>query len=57
MELILIIIVLLVLFGGGGFLGYSRGYYGPGPHGLIWLLVVAVIVILLVNSGGLHITR
>jgi hypothetical protein len=53
--ILLLIILLLVLGGGGGYYGYRRGYYRGRGHGLIWLIVFVLIVVLLFNGGHLRI--
>ena len=48
MGLLLLIVVLVLLFGGGGgYWGYNRGYYGGRGHGLIWLFVLIVVLVVL----------
>ena len=52
MTLILNIIIHDLLFGGGGYYGYRGGYYDHRGHGLIWLVIIAVILFLLFGHHG-----
>ena len=50
--MLLLILVLILLFGGGGFYGYSRGHYGMRGMSVMSSLVLVVVIIWLVMSGG-----
>jgi hypothetical protein len=52
MGLLLLIVVVILLFGGGGgYWGYNRGYYGGRSHGLIWLVVVVLVLVVLFSGS------
>jgi hypothetical protein len=44
MGLILVILLLLVLFG-----GFRRGYFGPGPGGILGLILVVLLIMLVLG--------
>ena len=50
--LLLIIILLLLFGGGGGYYGYRSGYYGPRGMSLLTIVLI-VLLIWIVMSGGL----
>lgn len=49
------VIVLILLFGGGGFYGYRSGYYGRTGMGLMGILVVVLVIFLVISGGFGHV--